>query len=653
MNRTLKLALGAVLGLGMITPAFAQNFPDIPDNHWAYDALANLKGKVLFGYPDGLYRPARPMSRAEFAVAINQLYQMMMAKSASMDSAMDAMSKRIDGIKPGTGGGSQADIDAMKKQMADMQSKMAGMASMQSDMASMKRLAGEFEKELAEMGVNMDAMKKDMADLAKRVTDMEGMKGSVKISGDGNWVLIAGHSTDGENGLTPAGRITGYLNGDAVGMNRDFNVYHEFNVTMSGNAGDGVAWKASMNMNDMLDGSGESSFGDLSDQRWAPFEMDEGAMYFDELTAKFDTSIGGQGFSAEVGRFRHSGGAFFLQREDRTEFYKNSRWDDGKFMMDGAKFDFGFGGADLTVFFARNSHFEAIGGDETELNPMIHDGSPFDSSDFQVDATLGAELSFKLGENGNLKAVHYWMDAFNEADFGDGDFNRMNVSGLEANFNVGAIELWGAYAKTDFMLNNDSVTTDNNTATAVWAGYKKSNWGLGGFWAVVEGNFGAFGDWGRLGTEWRPANIDGYGASLWFQPSEKMKISFNGEWFEGNGNQGFFGLPLGTDDKVTSYTIKLNYDLNEAWDLMLSYENVDWEFAGVGGTPLPLSDPEQRWWTIGLSRNLSDHATFSLMYMASDVDFKSSTGDGNPLDDQWGNNVYKGGVLSSQLTFKF
>ena len=62
MNRTLKFALGAVLGLGLVMPATAQsNFPDIADNHWAYEALANLRGKVLFGYPDGLYRPARPM----------------------------------------------------------------------------------------------------------------------------------------------------------------------------------------------------------------------------------------------------------------------------------------------------------------------------------------------------------------------------------------------------------------------------------------------------------------------------------------------------------------------------------------------------------------------------------------------------------------
>ncbi|MFY7808403.1 MAG: S-layer homology domain-containing protein, partial [Fimbriimonadaceae bacterium] len=79
MNKMIKFALTAVLGAGLIVPALAQdNFPDVPDNHWAFEALSNLKGSVLFGYPDGLYRGNRPTTRYEFAVALNQLYMRMM-----------------------------------------------------------------------------------------------------------------------------------------------------------------------------------------------------------------------------------------------------------------------------------------------------------------------------------------------------------------------------------------------------------------------------------------------------------------------------------------------------------------------------------------------------------------------------------------------
>ena len=92
----LKYALGAVLSVSLAVPAVAQNFPDVPDNHWAYEALSNLRNKVLFGYPDGLYRGNRPMSRYEFAVAINQLHQMAMGKVAGLEDQIDALSGKVD-----------------------------------------------------------------------------------------------------------------------------------------------------------------------------------------------------------------------------------------------------------------------------------------------------------------------------------------------------------------------------------------------------------------------------------------------------------------------------------------------------------------------------------------------------------------------------
>ena len=77
MNRMMKLALSTLLGVALVVPAFAQDqFPDVvPDSHWAYDAVANLKGKVVIGYPDGKYRGAREMTRYEFAVAIDRLWK--------------------------------------------------------------------------------------------------------------------------------------------------------------------------------------------------------------------------------------------------------------------------------------------------------------------------------------------------------------------------------------------------------------------------------------------------------------------------------------------------------------------------------------------------------------------------------------------------
>lgn len=43
-------------------------FSDVPDNHWAFDAIQQMvKLKIIKGYPDGLFRPDKIVTRAEFA----------------------------------------------------------------------------------------------------------------------------------------------------------------------------------------------------------------------------------------------------------------------------------------------------------------------------------------------------------------------------------------------------------------------------------------------------------------------------------------------------------------------------------------------------------------------------------------------------------
>ncbi len=62
----------AILALLALTVrVFAAPFPDLPRDHWAYDAVAKLANKgILEGYPDGLYRGDRAASRYEMAMAL-------------------------------------------------------------------------------------------------------------------------------------------------------------------------------------------------------------------------------------------------------------------------------------------------------------------------------------------------------------------------------------------------------------------------------------------------------------------------------------------------------------------------------------------------------------------------------------------------------
>ena len=69
------LALGGVIGAH---PAQAQGtqFPDVPANHWAYQAVQDLADKgYVKGYPDGKFLGARDLTRYEFATVIDRMVQ--------------------------------------------------------------------------------------------------------------------------------------------------------------------------------------------------------------------------------------------------------------------------------------------------------------------------------------------------------------------------------------------------------------------------------------------------------------------------------------------------------------------------------------------------------------------------------------------------
>jgi autotransporter adhesin len=57
--------------LGMLDMAKSASFPDVAENHWAYEAVAKLAGNgIIKGYPDGTFQGDRTMTRYEFATML-------------------------------------------------------------------------------------------------------------------------------------------------------------------------------------------------------------------------------------------------------------------------------------------------------------------------------------------------------------------------------------------------------------------------------------------------------------------------------------------------------------------------------------------------------------------------------------------------------
>ncbi|SDX32291.1 S-layer homology domain-containing protein [Acidaminococcus fermentans] len=57
--------------LGVLNPSLSKDFPDVPANHWAYEAVSRLAGNdIIQGYEDGKYHGERTMTRYEMAEII-------------------------------------------------------------------------------------------------------------------------------------------------------------------------------------------------------------------------------------------------------------------------------------------------------------------------------------------------------------------------------------------------------------------------------------------------------------------------------------------------------------------------------------------------------------------------------------------------------
>lgn len=65
-----------------IDPMKSELFPDVAENHWAYEYVTKLAGNgVLKGYPDGEFKGNRMMSRYEFAAIVYRIVQSGMAST--------------------------------------------------------------------------------------------------------------------------------------------------------------------------------------------------------------------------------------------------------------------------------------------------------------------------------------------------------------------------------------------------------------------------------------------------------------------------------------------------------------------------------------------------------------------------------------------
>jgi len=162
----------------MTAPAFAAPlFPDVPEQHWARDAVADLAAKgILEGYPDGTFKGDRAATRWEMAMALQRFLAKMEAEHAKFAT--------------------KADLEALRA------------------------LVNNLKDELDALGVRVKNLEENVAALDKRVTELE------RITFEGDFVTR--FVTIGINNV---GRTGTNWNTDVGGLNGVSPVSQAGNLT--------------------------------------------------------------------------------------------------------------------------------------------------------------------------------------------------------------------------------------------------------------------------------------------------------------------------------------------------------------------------------------------------------------------------------------
>jgi len=691
MKRTLKYALSAVLGAALAMPALAQDqFPDVPANHWAYKDLLEMKQNgLLVGYPDGLFRGGRPASRYELAVACHAVWANLKAQQDALKSQMDDLARRMDNVA------TKADLDALRSQLDALSAEVNRIKS--EDIARLNRLIDEFRGELTRMGADVNQMKSDIKAIGDRLTKVEGRLPNFDVRGSLDMVALNGYSRSDRFGITVDGRPTGFGRGsyfgDTVGVTRDFTTLEEAAFTITSHNDDPKAVKFHVTgvAGNMLGFGGNlASKAPVSlagipfgSQSWVyagtPFNEGDTSFYFQDFYLKWDTSIAGLKFNAQVGRVDYKVSPYIFQRPDTTPYFKNDRWDNHRWTFDGGILGFDFGKAKLDVFGGRTTSVEDSQGNL--LQPMFTGRSRnyfalgdsdrprgFGESDLMVDQFLGANLGLPLGDKGKLSFSYIRLDSNDVVATGTSIapklVNGTAVMGADLHYNFSNFHVMANYAKSDEVYNAKSINKDDNTEWSVGFRYmpggmmehdkdhkeSEPKWSLGATYRDIQPNFSAPGDWGRIGIWWNPTGIRGFMANAMYRFSDRFWLGANGGWYTGTDTTDRFGFTgLSNDDKLSHYNITAGFKLCDKANLKLGYEAVNWDIKDrgnfIGGKP------REGWFNAGIDWDLGNRARMSFLWQMSDYDGKG-VGGFNPFGNSRDPKA-TGGIFATQVSIKF
>jgi len=214
--KKITVVIALLLVVALATPAIGSSFPDVPSNHWAYEAVNELVAAgIIEGYPDGTYKGQQSLTRYEIAMMVSRALDNIAAEREAMMDRIVALEEEepevvVEEKAPAGLTSEQAqDVAAIVKAL--IQKNMPEVPEVPEELTEkqinqvvglIEALTFEFKAELKILGSDVEQLEMDLEEVEARVAALEDAEPIVSFSGMYS-VDFTGIFTKGD-AITPA-----------------------------------------------------------------------------------------------------------------------------------------------------------------------------------------------------------------------------------------------------------------------------------------------------------------------------------------------------------------------------------------------------------------------------------------------------------------
>lgn len=627
--------LGASLSLTWIVAASAQGqtapdmFKDVDQNHWAYQAVENLRAKnIVVGYPDGYFRGKRTLTRYEFAVAIDRLLKSL--PNGGTGEKGEKGDKGDQGEKGDKGDQGEQGPPGMTPE----------------EVATLRRLTQEFRDELGALGNSVKAINAKLDALGRAVEDLRAQVNAMpKIYG----TVFTGVRADRAHGFYVDKDGRSLTIGSAPGAPSLVNspiVLHQFLLGVRANIPGGATVDAAITSNNYKNYLN----GNIAvNPEFSGLNTNPGSdTYIHHLEVNTPFNGLGRGSKFTIGRYAQKLGHLTLWKPDVDTYFDNPIEDTGDYYLDGARLRTNFGSVSLEAFGGKFSTVSGTGMVSAPWNsplagasvPTIFGaapgvlapiGQPYQGQ-MIVDNAFGVSAGFGfnlLEREGHLRLTALGLTsdqplgtpgAGGAFTAGPG-FTNVLVLGADGDIRIAdRLGLTLDWAKSITGVSRfRTVNPGQNNAFNATLGYGSGGLNVTAGYRYIDPLFYSPGYWGRIGNWLNPTNIQGPTFRAAYDFSPNFGVNIGGDFFTPARNRG--PVSLGTDEEVDRALFGVRWGLSKGFNITADYEGVFWALNNTrGGGGAGQFHPTEHYITLGTGYNLTSNTLLKLSYQIGDVD---------------------------------